>query len=84
MDYAWMKGGYEAGHAYDSRIHTNLSPIGELSLNITNPGKYDVYDVTGFVQDCGNSSTLAMELLQSYAKPLVFEPLPCQNSKWAD
>ena len=30
------------------------------------------FDIDGLVQDCGNSSVLAMELLQSCAKPLVW------------
>ena len=28
--------------------------------------------IDGFAQDCNNSSALAMELLQSYAKPLIY------------
>ena len=31
--------------------------------------KQDYFD--GFMQDCSNSSALAIELLQSYAKPLI-------------
>ena len=30
----------------------------------------DIDEIDGLVQDCSNSSALAMELLQSYAKPL--------------
>ena len=30
-------------------------------------------DINGLVQDCSNSSALAMELLQSSSKPLIFK-----------
>ena len=29
-------------------------------------------DINGLVQDCSNSSALAMELLQSYTKPSIY------------
>ena len=32
-------------------------------------GTLDRYQIDGLVQDCSNSSALAMELLQSYTKP---------------
>ena len=37
-----------------------------------------IYNFDGLVQDCSNSSALAMELLQSYTKPLI-----CPAEIWA-
>ena len=30
------------------------------------------YHINGLVQDCSNSSALALELLQSYTKPSIY------------
>ena len=38
-----------------------------------NNANYNVrHDIDGLVQDCCNSSALALELLQSYTKPWIF------------
>ena len=34
------------------------------------PMCFDAYQIDGLAQDCSNSSALAMELMQSCAKPL--------------
>ena len=38
------------------------------------------WNIDGLVQDCSNSSALAMELLQSCTKPWIY--MPCQASMW--
>ena len=47
-------------HIYGSKISSTSVPIGYIKKNIS-----------GLVQDCSNSSVLAMQLLQSCTKPLV-------------
>ena len=36
-------------------------------------GKKKIYHIDGLAQDCSNSSALAMELLQSCAKPSIYD-----------
>ena len=42
-----------------------------LSRGITGTALGHTGDISGLMQDCRNSSMLAMELLQSYFKPLI-------------
>ena len=37
----------------------------------SNPGDHGKHHMEGLAQDCSNSSALAMELLQSCAKPSI-------------
>ena len=55
---------------------SRVERIGELSGGLTSPmhlmNKCVRYNIDGSAQDCSNSSALAMELLQSCAKPSIW------------
>ena len=45
--------------------------VADLYSNYCLRGHDITYDIDGLVQDCSNSSALAMELQQSWTKPLT-------------
>ena len=51
---------------YNPRVYTPITDAGYISSNFSFLLYFD-----GFAQDCSNSSVLAMELLQSYAKSSI-------------
>ena len=59
----------------DSKVHgANMGPIWgrqDPGGPHVGPMNFVIWDIHGLVQDCSNSSALAMELLQSCNKPSI-------------
>ena len=61
---------YRISRAKASGIHKHNVVYGSQA-NVDLTSCVLVYDIDGLVQDCSNSSALAVELLQSYTKPSI-------------
>ena len=73
--------------AYGEYLRTKwiCSSFLHLILLVSDIFGSNIQYVDGLVQDCGNSSALAMELLQSCTKPLMYfcKILSCNQSVWS-
>ena len=61
-----------------SWIYNLENSFGDLAMCIVKSSQTQAYPIDGLVQDCCNSSALAMKLLQSCTRPSIWGMLPWQ------